>query len=242
MLKLLQSQFDFKSDFLFNGLTKEEENQVKSLFEPINFKKGSQLFYEDGVPTGVFLIENGLTKKFKTVIGEQEQIFYIYSNGDLLGYHALLSKERYQDSCEAVEDTSTNFLSKENFQKVLESFPVVKDNLIRNLAHEFGVLANTIGILAQKTQSVRLAVFLLILEGRYKKFDGLANGIRLSRLDLANLIAATRESLGRSLKEFKDKGIISIESKAIRITNYKELFKMLENEEIASKEIMSDLT
>ncbi|WP_436515593.1 Crp/Fnr family transcriptional regulator [Ekhidna sp. To15] len=236
----LKKQFDFKSDFLFNGLTKEEETHVRSLFEPIRFKKGSKLFYEDGIPTGVFLIEQGLIKKFKTVIDEQEQIFYIYTNGDLLGYHALLSEERYQDACEAIEDTSANFISKENFLNLLADFPVLKENLVRNLAHEFGVLANTIGILAQKTQNVRLAVFLLIIEERYQKYDGPIGGIRLTRFDLANLIGATRESLGRSLKDFKDKGIINIESKAIHITNHGELFKILEKEEIKSKAIELD--
>ncbi|GAB4241593.1 MAG: Crp/Fnr family transcriptional regulator [Ekhidna sp.] len=233
----LKKQFDFKSDILFIGLSKGEENHVRSLFEPIQFKKGNKLFYEDGIPTGIFLIEKGLTKKFKTVIGGQEQIFYLYTNGDLLGYHALLSNERYQDSCEAIEDTKANFISKENFLQLLEDLPVLKENLVRNLAHEFGVLANTIGILAQKAQNVRLALFLLIAEERYRKYDGLIDGIRLSRFDLANLIGATRESLGRSLKDFKDRGLINIESKAIRIADYDKLFEILEKERVKSKEI-----
>lgn len=229
-IRYLKNQFDFKSDFLFSELSKEEVNRIRSSFEPIRFKKGSKLFYEDGIPTGVFLIESGLTKKFKTVMGGNEQIFYIYTNGDLLGYHALLSNERYQDTCEAIEETKANFISKENFLKLLDNIPVLKENLLRNLAHEFGVLANTIGILAQKTQNVRLALFLLIVEERYRKYDHLKGGIRLSRFDLANLIGATRESLGRSLKEFKEKGLISIESKAIRITNYERLFAILKRE------------
>lgn len=227
----LTKKFDFKSDFLFKGLSNAEKNHVRSLFEHIRFKKGSKLFYEEGIPTGVFLIEQGLIKKYKTIIGKQEQIFYIYTNGELLGYHALLSNERYQDACEAIEDTIVSFLSKENFENLLDEIPVLKENLLSNLAHEFGVLANTIGLLAQKTQNVRLAVFLLIIEEKYQKYDGMKGGIRLSRFDMANLIGATRESLGRCLKEFKDRGIINIESKAIRITDYKDLFERINNEE-----------
>lgn len=225
----LQLHFDFKSNFLFDGLAENEKNHVKSFFEPILFNKGSKLFYEDGIPTGVFLIVHGLTKKFKSVMGSHEQIFYIYTDGDLLGYHALLSNERYQDSCEAIENTQTHFISKENFFQLLHEIPTLKENMIRNLAHEFGVLANTIGILAQKKQDVKLALFLLILEFRYKRFDPLAEGIRISRIDLANLIGATRESLGKSLKEFKDQGLIRIESKAIIITNHDHLYHMLGN-------------
>lgn len=224
----IRDKFDFKSNFLFKYLSQEEEKYVRSLFEPIHFKRGSKFFYEEGIPTGVFILEEGLAKKYKTVIGEQEQIFYIYATGDLLGYHALLSDERYQDSCEAIEDTQANFISKENFLQLLEELPSLKEALIRNLAHEFGVLANTIAILAQKTQSVRLALFLLILESRYAQLDSLEGGIRISRFDLANLIGATRESLGRSLKEFKDKGLITIESKTIHLKDYEGICKMVD--------------
>jgi CRP-like cAMP-binding protein len=232
MINYLQDKFNFKSNLILNDLSEKDIKKVKSCFEPINFKKGNKLFYEDGIPTGVFYIEKGMAKKYKTIFGEQDQIFYIYTNGDMMGYHALLSDERYQDTCEAIEDTLVNFISKENFLTLVEEIPTLKENLVKNLAHEFGVLANTIGILAQKTQNVRLALFLLILEKRYEIFDGTNAGIRLSRFDLANLIGATRESLGRSLKEFKDQGILSIESKAIYIQNHDELISILKAEQV----------
>lgn len=226
-LKAIMNQFDFKSDFLYSGLTEKEEVYVRSLFETIHFKKGSKLFYEDGIPTGVFMIETGIAKKYKTVIGKQEQIFYIYTKGDLLGYHALLSDERYQDSCEAIEDMKVNFLSKDNFLLLMNKLPTLKSALIYNLAHEFGVLANTISILAQKSQNIRLALFLLILESRYKKAHPEQPGILMSRFDLANLIGATRESLGRLLKDFKERGLITIESKAIHLADHNSLVNML---------------
>jgi len=224
----LRAKFDFKSNFLFDGLGDEQIADIKKLFEPISFSKGNKLFYEDGIPTGVFLIESGLAKKYKSVIGDYEQIFYIYAQGDLLGYHALLSDERYQDSCEAMVDVQVSFISKENFLLLLEEIPSLKLSLIKNLSHEFGVLANTISILAQKAQNIRLALYLLVLESRYNKFKTESEGISITREDLANLIGATRESLGRSLKEFKDIGLIRIESKAIYLQNRNALYELIE--------------
>jgi len=228
--KLIYSRFDFQSNFLFDGLTPREENRVKSYFETMYFSKGNKLFYEDGIPTGVFLIEEGKAKKYKSLVDGQHQIFYIYTSGELLGYHALLSDERYHDSCEALEDITTKFIHKEAFFKLMEEIPTLKNSIIKNMAHEFGVLANTIAILAQKAQNVRLALYLLVLENRFNKDTTSNQGIDLSRQDLANLIGATRESLGRSLKEFKEGKLIEVKSKVIYILDKKGLLSYLEKE------------
>jgi len=231
-------QFDFRSNFLFDGLTPAQSNRIQNLFEPINFQKESKLFYENGIPTGVFLVERGLVKKSKVTAG-REQILYIYTQGDLLGHHALLSNERYQHCCEALKHSKVNFLSSSNFFRLLEDVPMLKNSLISNLSHEFGVMANAISLFAQKTQNTRLALFLLVLESRYKKFKPDFDGIGIARQDLANLIGATRESLGRSLKEFKDRGLLTIESKAIHIQNHEMLFEMLSDNNVTTKKPLS---
>lgn len=222
-MKRLLLKFDFKSDFLLHGLSKSQQEKVMECFETITFSKGDRLFYEDGIPTGAFYITEGKAKKYKKVIDNQEQIFYIYKKGDLLGYHALLSEERYQDSCEALETLTTQFISKENLLGLMEDIPSLKEAMLRNMAHEFGVLANTIAVLAQKAQTPRLALFLLILNNRYDD-----QGIELSRQDLANLIGATRESVGRTLKEFKDHGLIDIVDKKIFLSDVSGLIDKIE--------------
>lgn len=59
------NRFDFRSDILLNELTKEELNFVKSIQEKIFFSKGDKLFYEDGIPTGIFQLINGRVKNIK---------------------------------------------------------------------------------------------------------------------------------------------------------------------------------
>lgn len=222
-MKKLLIKFDFKSDFLLRDLSKPQREKVIECFETITFKRGDRLFYEDGIPTGAFYIIKGKAKKYKKVIDNQEQIFYIYKVGDLLGYHALLSDERYQDSCEALEPLTAQFISKENLLQLIEDIPSLKTAMMQNMAHEFGVLANTIAVLAQKAQTPRLALFLLILDNRY---DG--HGIELSRQDLSNLIGATRESVGRTLKEFKEDGLIDIRDKKIFLSDLPGLIDKIE--------------
>src|SRR5680860_734812 len=118
-MKNFYSQFDFESELLFEALTSDEKKLVYDAMEPLIIKKGSLLFYEEGVPTGIFQIKRGKAKKIKRGFSGTEQIFYIYTTGDVLGYHALFGEERYQDSCEALEDLEVSFIAKDVFFQLL---------------------------------------------------------------------------------------------------------------------------
>lgn len=227
LMKNFYSQFDFQSELLFEVLTSDEKKLVYDAMEPLIIKKGSLLFYEDGVPTGIFQIKKGKAKKFKRSFSGSEQIFYIYTPNDVLGYHALFGEERYQDSCEALEDLEVNFIAKDVFFQLLQDIPALQRTFIKNIGHEFGVLANIIAVLAQKNLNTRLAINLLILENRFQKHHKERIGIDLTREDLANIIGTSPESLGRSLKQFKEERIIRVEKRNIFIINRDLVFQLL---------------
>ena len=226
-MKNFFTQFDFQCNLLFNELKNDALQLVDAVTEPWSIKKGDFLFFENGVPTGIFQIKEGRAKKFKKGFSGDDQIFYIYTPGDVLGYHALLGDERYQDSCQALDDLELNFISDENFRMLLNKIPALKEAFIKNISHEFGVLANTIALLAQKNQNARLGVFLVLLDYKFNSKNELSNGIDLTRDDLANVIGTSRESLGRSLKIFKDNKWISIDKRTIYIKNKIALLKFL---------------
>ena len=110
---------------------------------------------------------------------------------------------------------------------MIDRIPDLNQLLIQNMSHEFGVLVNTITVLAQKPLRERLALWLLILNEKYQSQDG---NILLPREDLANIIGTARESLGRLLKELKEEQLIEIDSKIIRLSNPPKLLKIASSE------------
>lgn len=226
-MKELLNKFSFKSNLLFKELSVNDKQVFLDACEDMTFKKGNILFYENGVPTGVYFIQSGLAKKYTTGLEGKEQIVYIYKKADLFGYHALLCNGRYQDSCMALTDLEIKFISKDQFLLLQKRIPSFQDAIIRNISHEFGVLANTIALISQKNLINRLIIFLLILNDR---FDN--NGIDISRQDMANLVGATKESLGRSLKELRGNGQIKILNKKIYLSNSNELYDSILSQNI----------
>ncbi|MEP4092759.1 Crp/Fnr family transcriptional regulator [Reichenbachiella sp.] len=224
-MKIDLKKFDFESNKILSSLSEKSRSIISAKSEHLKFKKGKLIFYEQGIPTGTFLIKKGRAKIFKTGLDGKDQIFYVYKEGDLLGYHALLCNESYEDSCEALEDCEIDFISKTNFDRLVDDIPQLKQLLIQNMSHEFGVLVNTITVLAQKPLRERLALWLLILNEKYYEEE-----IQLPREDLANLIGTARESLGRLLKDFKEEKLISIEGRFIRCTHTSKLLRIASSE------------
>lgn len=222
-MKVNIKKFDFESDKILSSLSNQDQQLFYDYSEVLTFKKGKLIFYESGIPTGVFLIETGKAKIYKTGLDGKDQIFYIYKTGDLLGYHALLCNEQYEDSCEALEECKIHFVSKTNFNMLLDKIPNLNQLIIQNMSHEFGVLVNTITILAQKSLRERLALYLLILKEKYVVQNG---DILLPREDLANIVGTARESLGRLLKEFKEEQLIEVDKKVIRVSQQDKLLKI----------------
>jgi CRP-like cAMP-binding protein len=220
-------QFSFNNNSIFEGLTKEESDLLNSRLVTLKFKQGQMIFQEGGFPSGIHIVREGKVKKFKTGIDGKEQIFYICKAGEVLGYHALLSEENYSDSASAMEDSSISFIPKEDFLKVLKSSTILSNHLLKNLSHEFGVLINSITIMAHRSVRERLALSLLVLKDKYKEnFIEGAVHITLSRDDLANFVGTAKETLVRLLHDFKKEGLIKTEGKAIIILNAVALVKV----------------
>ena len=211
------SNFNFCSDQILSALTEEQREAFFSYRKLFVFDAGKLIFHDHGIPTGVYFLEEGFAKIYKIGFMGKQQIFYIYKPGDLLGYQAMLCNEPYEDFCEALTQCKLSFIEKEDFKHLMDTIPTLKDLLIKNISHEFGVLVNSIAVLAQKTVRERLALFLLVLEERFRKNNHKEGVIFLSREDLANVIGARRESLTRMLSEFKNDGIIKVDGRNIKI-------------------------
>jgi len=223
----LSENFRLNKDQIFEGLATEEVESLMGSGVTHFYRKGEVIFREGGIPTGIFHVKTGKVKKYKPTSKGGEQIFYVCSEGELLGYHALLSEEYYPDSAATLEDAEITFIPKENFLKVIRNSTILSNTLLKALGHEFSLFINSITNLATKTVRERLAFNLLILDEKYKKPVGIEgpSDINLSRTDLANMVGTAKETLVRLLQEFNRAGLIQKADRSIRIVDRKGMIK-----------------
>jgi CRP-like cAMP-binding protein len=191
------------------------------------YRKGQPIFLEGSYPAGIYYLKEGLVKKYKTDHAGKEHILSLCSEGELIGYSALLCNEPYPDSTAAVETSKLGFLPKEIFLKATNESISLMSCLLSSLSHEFSVMVNSVMVFAHMTVRERLSLSLLILSEKFrKKNKSDLVEIVLSREDLANMVGTATETLVRLLQELKKEGIIGIDGKKITVLKGKTLIEM----------------
>ena len=220
-------RWSFTTHSILNVLSEQDyayllNNQSEQLCQ-----KGDIIFREGTVPSGVFIIKSGRVKKYKSDRNGKEQIIYVAGAGEMIGYHAVLSEERYPDSAAALEKTLLSFIPKEDFAEVLNRSPQFTRLLLKSLSHEFTVFANSISVFAQRTAQERLAIALIVLREKFKdiNLNDKEPVLNMSRADLANMAGIAQDNVIRLLKDFKKEGILETQGRKIMIKDVRLLVK-----------------
>ena len=221
-------KWDFESESVFTDLPPADFALLTANKTELFYKKGEVVFKEGSYPDGIYYIISGKVKKYKVDKDGREHIIYVANTGELLGYHAILSEDRYPDSAAALEVSRIAFIPKKDFLETLNQSPELNKRLLKTLSHEFAVLANSLSMFAQKSVRERLALQLIVLREKYKvNFQpGMPVEINMSRDDLANLVGTARENVVRVLSEFKASGILQTKGRKIIVLDINKLIKV----------------
>ncbi len=221
-------KWDFKSESIFADLRPDDFELLTAHKSEHVYKKNDILFREGTYPSGIFFINKGKVKKYKVDKDGKEQIIYLANTAQLIGYHAVLSGDRYPDSAAVMEESVITFIPKEDFLKTLDQSPALNNRLLKTLSHEFAVLANSLTMFAQKTVRERLALQLIVIREKHKvdSIEGAPVEINISREDLASLVGTARENVIRILTEFKEKGILETKGRKIIVKDINTLIKI----------------
>jgi CRP/FNR family transcriptional regulator len=192
------------------------------------YKKGQIIFHEDTRPLGVFCVNKGKLKVYKTGDDGKDQIIQISKPGDMLGYRAMIGEDLYPVTAEALEEVHVCFVPKTEFERLLSESKDFSSMLLKEACHELGQMTEMLTNLAQKTVRERLAVSLLMLKDIYvneEHPEELAE-INLTREDLANIVGTATETIIRLLHDFKEENLIKTNGRKIMVLDAQRLVKV----------------
>ncbi len=202
------------------------ENFVKD--RNVNSYKRKQLIYTEGNhPVRLFYVEKGKVKTYKTNSDGKEFTVSLYSEGDFVGYTALLEETVYKETAEAIDDTELAIIPCEEFKQLISNNQEVAYKFIKMLAKNVSEKEEQLLGLAYNSLRKRVADALMVLYKKYQDDSEEKFSIHISREDLANIAGTATESLIRTLSDFKSEKIIEIKGGNIVILNEKKLAAML---------------
>jgi CRP-like cAMP-binding protein len=187
------------------------------------FKKKTEIFSEGDSPLNVFMVKSGNIKVFKSHPDGKELIINLYKANDYFGFESILENGVYTESAVAMEDSELIIIPKQDFLSLIHSSPEVSKVFISLLCQkvkekESQLLNLAYNSVRQRTAEALLKVFQL--KDPEKKLS-------ISRDDLAKMVGTASESVIRVLSDFKDEGLIDIETGKIIILKSDKLEKVV---------------
>jgi len=190
------------------------------------YRKKQTVYNEGNRAARLFFIVKGKVKTFKSNDDGKELVVGLYTEGDFLGYVALLEGSSYKETAEAMEDSELAIIPKADFDELMNSNPQVAQKFIQLLAKNVADKEEHLLGLAYNSLRKKVADALMSLQRKYKTGEGHFS-INISRENLASIAGTATESLIRTLGDFRTEKLIDIKEGNIIILNEKKLENLL---------------
>ncbi|HRE50243.1 MAG TPA: response regulator [Flavitalea sp.] len=182
-----------------------------------------QILYQQGKrPRYLYYLVKGKLKGYKIHEDGKEYITDIFSEGDFVGFYALIEERNYDDNVIALEDAEVMQIPKDDFFQMIYGDINVAAKFIRIITQNVKEKEERLLTLAYSSLRKRVAKALADIHSKYNN-DGEDNPIEISREDIAHYIGTATESLIRTLSDFKAEKLIAIKNGKISITNLNKL-------------------
>ncbi len=192
--------------------------------EERDMPKKSIIFEEGKRPNWLYYISKGKVKCYKTNDFGKELITHIYSAGEFFGYLSLLREQPYEESAAALEDTTLQLIPKDDFNLLLYNNKDFSIQFIKMLANQVSEIEENLVNLAYDSVRQKVAKALTALHEKYQE-EGVAK-FSILREDLASLAGTAKETVIRTLSDFKDENLITIEGNNIIISDVEPLVNL----------------
>ena len=214
---------------LFERLQEPELTGLSQQLTRRTFRRGTMIFHKDQAGDALYIVESGRVRIFRTSESGKELEVSEAGPGEVFGELALLDGSPRSASVEAVEDTVTHTLNRDEFLRYLATAPQLAVAVILLLSKRLRAITEYAESLAFLDLEARLARDLLQLGERH---GVVADGVEidlahLNQTELANRIGATRERVNRALAAFRSQRLIKLRGKKIVLIDLERLKKRI---------------
>ena len=198
----------------------------------INLEKGDTLFLSDQKAEHIFNVREGSMTLFRMGSGGQRQILGFLFTGDLFG---ITPDASYNMSAQAGSEVSLCRWNKDKFDDLLVLYPAMAKQYRLITSKLLTQALNLAFALGQLTAEQRLAGFLLHISQRQARIGGIPGfaALPMSRMDIADYLGLTIETVSRGLTRLRKKGLISMVTRdLIELSELKSLISLSQGEEV----------
>ena len=208
-------------DHLFCNLSPAALQALEAIKSTATYPKGAVLFVEGQQPRGVFVLCHGRAKLTASSADGKSLILRIANSGEVLGLSATISGRPYAFNAEVTEPCQANFIERKQFLNFLHQHGEAAFRVAEQLSENYHTAFEEVRALSL-SHSVSEKVARLLMQWADERGHSEGNGgIHLTQVltheEIAQLLGTSRETVTRTLADFKKKRLIEIKGSSLVI-------------------------
>jgi CRP/FNR family transcriptional regulator, cyclic AMP receptor protein len=211
----------FKQDGFLCHLTPPAAKEFEAIRLNSRHPAGSILFLENEAPRGIFILCCGQVKLSVSSKGGKTLILQIAKPGEVIGLSPAMSNTPYEVTAETLHPCEVAFIRREDFLRFIDRFPEAYGAVTRQLNLQYGRACDQLRTIGLCSTAHEKLARLFLRWPRGEKHDSQADQIKvpLTHEQIAACVGSTRETVTRTLNDFKDRHLVTLKGTTIMIPN-----------------------
>jgi len=178
---------------------------LQNIGSVLKFKRNAAVFNQGDPARHVYKVISGAIRTCRVLMDGRRQIADFYLPGDFFG---LDWQSEHGFTAEAVADAVVISYPRSQLEALAEQKPAMQKLLMSMLCKGLSATQNHVVMLGRQTAQERLAWFLVSLMQRSD--DNTDLDLPMSRLDIADYLGLTIETVSRGISQFKRQHLIAV--------------------------------
>tara|TARA_Y100001970_G_scaffold186370_1_gene226707 strand:- start:426 stop:1109 length:684 start_codon:yes stop_codon:yes gene_type:complete len=212
---------------IFWDLNEDELGHIADKMVAKHFENGNYIFLEDSEGEQCFFVLEGSVKVTRLSKDGREVILAMLNEGDFFGEMSLLDGESRSANVIALEKTKVLTLDRNDFIAVVNDYPQIAVQLLKELARRLRKSDRQIASLSLSDAEKRIALCII----RFADEQGVIQNGKVSipktpiQQDIANMAGTSRETVSRALGLLEKEDLIERNGRELIILDYKKFIK-----------------
>ena len=212
---------------IFWDLNENDLGHIADKMVAKHFENGNYIFLEDSEGEQCFFVLEGSVKVTRLSKDGREVILAMLNEGDFFGEMSLLDGESRSANVIALEKTKVLTLDRNDFIEVVNDYPQIAVQLLKELARRLRKSDRQIASLSLSDAEKRIALCII----RFADEQGVIQNGKVSipkipiQQDIANMAGTSRETVSRALGLLEKEDLIQRNGRELIILDYKKFIK-----------------
>jgi len=208
-----------RTDGFFCQMSPSALKDFDAIKSAATYPKGAILFMEKQDARGVFVLCEGEVKLSISSAEGKTLIMRVAKSGEILGLLAGMSGAPYEVTAETIRPCQVAFVRREDFQRFVAKHPEASQGVTRQMTLQYQAACEQLHTLGLSVTAHEKLARLLLSWSDSSQQNKNENRIKLplTHEEIAEFIGTTRETVTRTLSDFKNRHLVTIHGSTMMI-------------------------